>query len=322
MKPFRRNVAVSIDGGGIKGLMVARALEILEGELGRPAHDIFRLAAGTSTGSIIAAGIGVGVPAAQLTSLYKSLGPGVFRKTLRSAVWPLTRYRYDNSYFVARLNETLGEQTLVGDLWRASPPTDVVITIFDVVENRNRFIKPWKPEYSDWSLVKTVLASSTVPTYFPVVDGRWADGGVGGYANPAFLAAYEICRCLCADEQPGWAWDPAETTLISLGTGRAPHAAPQADCWWPWQWLGPLLVGFLQSADDREVHLVSTFFRELDFRRFQVPMLQEIQMDDASEGALSALLRYGDELGRRILNDETDQEQDITDPFHRPQARG
>jgi hypothetical protein len=318
MRPFRRNVAVAIDGGGIRGLMVARALEMLESELGRPVHDIFRLAAGTSTGSIIAAGIGVGQTAAALTTLYQSLGPKVFRKTWRSALWPLTRYRYDNSFFIDSLNELLGEHTLVGDLWRANPQTDVVITIFDVAENRNRFIKPWKPEYSDWPLVKAVLASSTVPTYFPVVEGRWADGGVGGYANPCFLAAYEICHCLHSDAQPYWGWDPAETTLISLGTGRDPHAAPAADRLWPWQWLGPLLGGFFQSSDDRQVHLVSTFFRELDFRRFQVPFVKTIDMDDASEEAVSALLRYGDELGRRMLNDETDPQQDIPDPFHKP----
>ena len=53
MKPFREHVAIAIDGGGIKGAMVTRALSILEDHLGKPSHDIFRLAAGTSTGSII-----------------------------------------------------------------------------------------------------------------------------------------------------------------------------------------------------------------------------------------------------------------------------
>jgi len=322
MKPFRKNVALAIDGGGIRGLMVARALEILESDMGRPAHDVFRLVAGTSTGSIIAAGIGVGRTAAVLTNLYRTLGPGVFRKTWRSALWPLTRYRYDTTFLVEKLNETLGQRTLVGDLWRADPQTDLVITVFDVAENRNRFIKPWKPEYSDWPLVKAVLASSTVPTYFPVVEGRWADGGVGGYANPCFLAAYEIAYCLHSDAQPYWGWDPAETTLISLGTGRDPHVAPEANKLWAWQWLGPLLGAFFRASDDRQVHLVSTFFRDLDFRRFQVPFTAMIDMDDAREETLSALLRYGDELGRRILNDETDPEQHIADPFHRPAAGG
>ena len=60
MKPFRKNVAIAIDGGGIKGVIVTRALASLERHLSKPVHDIFRLAAGTSTGSIISAGIGAG----------------------------------------------------------------------------------------------------------------------------------------------------------------------------------------------------------------------------------------------------------------------
>ena len=49
MKPFRKNVAVAIDGGGIKGVIVARALAILEDYLGKSSYEIFRLAAGTNT---------------------------------------------------------------------------------------------------------------------------------------------------------------------------------------------------------------------------------------------------------------------------------
>ncbi|MFQ5811653.1 MAG: hypothetical protein ACE5I2_00435 [Anaerolineae bacterium] len=49
MKPFRKHVAIAVDGGGIKGVIVARALAILEEYLGQSSHEIFRLAAGTST---------------------------------------------------------------------------------------------------------------------------------------------------------------------------------------------------------------------------------------------------------------------------------
>ena len=58
MKPFRKHVAIAVDGGGIKGVIVTRALAILEDYLGQSSHEIFRLAAGTSTGSIISAGTG------------------------------------------------------------------------------------------------------------------------------------------------------------------------------------------------------------------------------------------------------------------------
>lgn len=303
MKPFRKHVAIAIDGGGIKGVMVARALAILEDHLGQSVHEVFRLAAGTSTGSIISAGIGAGLSGAQMYRLYAELGENVFPKTLRSRLWPLTRYRYSHEPIEAALKKHLGEMTM-GDFWSADPPTDVVITVFDLTTNRTRFVKPWKEEYAPWPMVRAVLASSSVPTYFPAVLGQYVDGGVGAYANPCYLAAYEARFCLD--------WDPAETTLISLGTGRDPHTLQPGDVrhFWAWDWIGPVLGAFLQSADDQQVHLVSTFFQQLDFRRFQVDLRQPIEMDNPSK--IPELTAYGDELGRKILNDETDRAMEIT----------
>jgi hypothetical protein len=283
--------------------MVARALAILEGHLGQSSHEVFRLAAGTSTGSILSAGIAAGLTGAQMHKLYTELGETIFRKTWRSQLWPLTRYRYPHEPLVAELKEYIGDMTM-GDFWTADPPTDVVITAFDLVKNRTRFIKPWKEEYADWPAITAVLASSSVPTYFPVVEGRYVDGGVGSYANPCYLAAYEARFCL--------EWDPAETTLISLGTGRCPHMLQPGDAnrFWAWDWIGPALGAFLQSANDQQVHLVKTFFERLDFRRFQVDMRECIDMDDVTK--MSELTAYGDELGRKILNDETDRALEIT----------
>ncbi len=302
MKPFRKHVAVAVDGGGIKGVMVARALSILEEHLGQSCHEIFRLTAGTSTGSIISAGIGAGLTGAELHRLYTELGGTIFRQTWRNRLWLLTRYRYPSEPLEAALKQHVGEMRM-GEFWSADPPTDVVITAFDLVENRTRFIKPWKEEYAGWPVVRAVLASSAVPTYFPVVEGRYVDGGVGSYANPCYLAAYEAHFCL--------EWDPAETTLISLGTGRDPHTIRpgDADRFWAWDWIKPLLFAFLQSADDQQVHVVRTFFEQLDFRRFQVDLREPIEWDDA--GKIPELTRYGDELGRKILGDETDRALEI-----------
>jgi hypothetical protein len=298
VRPLRDKVAIAIDGGGIRGLIVARALVLLEEQLGRSSHEIFRLAAGTSTGSIISAGIAAGLTAARLTELYTSLGQTIFRRSWRTAFWPLTRYRYPPEPLRQALEQQLGAITM-GDFWRQSPPTDVVITAFDLVSNHTCFIKPYKPEYADWPVSKAVLASSSVPTYFPPVEGRYVDGGLGSYANPCYLAAYELRFAL--------GWSPAETTLISLGTGREPHrfSADETGRLWPWDWIGPALGAFLQSADDQQVHLVRTFFEELDFRRFQVDMREPIDMDDVSK--LDELMAYGEELGRKILDDETDR---------------
>jgi hypothetical protein len=166
-----------------------------------------------------------------------------------------------------------------------------------------------------------VLASCAVPTYFPVVEGPepgpdkkyYADGGVGGYSNPCFLAAYELCHCLpCLPDF----WNPEEpTTLISLGTGRAQQELGDVNRLWPWQWLGPLMDDFLHSANDHQVHLVTTFFKQLDFRRFQVDLEEPIEMDDARPETLEKLKGKGKELGHKILNNEIDRAQTQHHPF-------
>src|SRR5512140_626895 len=297
MKPFRKNVALAIDGGGIRGVIATRALSILVRHLKLPSHQIFRLTAGTSTGSIISAGIGAGLTAVQLHRLYTTLGDTIFKKSWRTAFFPLTKYRYPHEAFVKALHENIGPKKM-GDFWTSNPQTDVVITTFDLLTNKTCFIKPWKPEYEEWPVIMAILASSSVPTYFPIVAGRYVDGGVGSYANPCYLAAYEALYCLN--------WDLKDTTLISLGTGRHPQLikSGQPDRFLPWQWLAPIMDAFLVSADDQQVNLTDTFFKEIDFRRFQVNLDADIPMDNPA--GIEKLIEYGDRMGQMILSDQLD----------------
>jgi len=66
---------LSIDGGGIKGTMPAAFLAGLEEDLGEPIGRYFDLIAGTSTGGIIALGLGMGRTAKELLELYEHRGP-------------------------------------------------------------------------------------------------------------------------------------------------------------------------------------------------------------------------------------------------------
>lgn len=297
MKPFRKNVAIAIDGGGIKGIIAVKALAMLEKALSMPLNNLFRLAAGTSTGSIISAGLSAGMSAGELYDLYIQLGQHIFRPSLRSKLWPLTRYRFPGEPLREALEGILGNMRM-GDYWQAKPRVDVVITAYDLVENRTRFIKPWKDLYTDWPVTNAVMASSAVPTYFPVVDGRYVDGGLGSYSNPCYVAAYEAFICL--------GWKPEETTLLSLGTGRGPNLIRPgaANRFFAWDWLKPALGAFLTSADDQQVHLVATFFKGLDFRRVQVDLNEEIGM--AEPDAIPLLSTYGERMGTMILRDQVD----------------
>ncbi len=300
MKRFRSHVALAVDGGGIRGTMVVRALSVLEDRKafgGKTADKVFNLSAGTSTGSIISAGLAAGMSGGTLYGLYRALGPQVFKTTLRSLLWPLFRYRFDPGPLERFLTQYIGPVTM-----RDIGAMSLVITTFDLVEDRTRFIKSGKPDYADWQVATAVRASCAVPTYFPPVKGQFVDGGVGSYSNPCYLAAYEACIVR--------KWDPAETTLISFGAGRDPHTLKRgdADRFRPWDWLAPILDAFQQSADDEQQRVVRTFFRKLDFRRFQVNLAKPISLDDASEETLNQLVRYGDELADMVMKDRTDTE--------------
>jgi hypothetical protein len=303
MKPFRKNVAIAIDGGGMRGMIVTQALAILEDALNTSVHDTFRLAVGTSTGSVISAGIAAGMSAKRMTELYLEMGKSIFPSTLRKKLFPLTSYRYSIRPLERALVRQFGDMKM-GDLWNGKGQrTDLVITAYDLAENKTIFIKPWKEAYVDWPMAKAVQTSCTVPTYFPIVENRYIDGGVGSYGNPCYIAAYEAKECLN--------WDPAETTLISIGTGRSPYTydADKPQRLYAWDWIGRVLDVFSQSAYDQQVHLVNTYFQRLDFRRFQINLREPIAMDDTSQ--MDLLVAYGTRLGRMILSDKTDPAQGI-----------
>lgn len=143
------------------------------------------------------------------------------------------------------------------------------------------------------------MASAVAPTYFPSIDGRFVDGGVGSYGNPCFLAAFEITFIL--------GWKLAETTLLSIGTGRDPNDIKPGEVnqFLPLRYIDPILNAFQVSAADQQVGLVNRLFNRLDFRRFQVDLKTSIQMDDPS--SIPDLIRYGEKLGEMMLNDKTDR---------------
>src|SRR5471032_2126594 len=72
-----------IDGGGIKGMFPASLLAAVEREHGHPIGDYFDLIAGTSTGGIIALGLGLGFTAQDMKQFYLESGPMIFPRRKR-----------------------------------------------------------------------------------------------------------------------------------------------------------------------------------------------------------------------------------------------
>jgi len=71
---------LTIDGGGVRGIIPAVLLAELESRTGKLTRDVFDFVGGTSTGAVLAAGIAAGIPAERLVSVYAERSPHVFRR--------------------------------------------------------------------------------------------------------------------------------------------------------------------------------------------------------------------------------------------------
>jgi patatin-like phospholipase/acyl hydrolase len=213
-KPFR---ILSIDGGGIRGIYAAHVLRCIEERLQINLFDKFDMVAGTSTGSIIAAGVVTGVPTADIVAMYKEHGAGIFRKMRfllpGKSVHPMFESVYDAQYLENVLTEVFQEKRL-GDIKKPLllPSTDIGNGCVHVL--KSGYSKKFTRDNA--VLVKdAVLASCSAPTYFDphrLNEYLLADGGLWAN-NPALAAVID------AQKQIGVAQDDIQ--ILSIGTGHS-----------------------------------------------------------------------------------------------------
>jgi patatin-like phospholipase/acyl hydrolase len=221
-KPFR---ILSLDGGGIRGLYSARLLELIEKEItdGRSVADYFDLVAGTSTGGIIAVGLGFSKSASSLTKLYLEGGRQIFppetykrtKRVLHNYGQNLRGPKYDHQPLAALLYQELGDGLL------GHSKSRLVIPSFMVPSSEIAVFKTdHHPDYkrdhqmAAWEVCR---ATSAAPTFFAPHErnGRgFVDGGL--WANNPILVA--VTEALSAFDIA-----PDQLNILSIGTGNQPY---------------------------------------------------------------------------------------------------
>lgn len=250
-RPFR---ILSLDGGGIRGIFSAAILAELEQRhlAGRSISTCFDLIAGTSTGGILALGLGAGLTARQLLDLYVHRGREVFPPAAGGAIghlrawarghWHLVSHLYDRHTLAQLLTETLGDR-LFGDAG-----TRLCIPAFEGRHSEVFVFKtPHHPDYKTdrFERMTTVgLATSAAPTYFrPLEHGGYTlvDGGVWAN-NPVMLAVIEALTCFDITR------DQVQVLSIGCGDDRYVVSRPQIVHGGIWHWRRAILAAMrLQS---------------------------------------------------------------------------
>lgn len=219
---MRRFRVLALDGGGIRGAYTASVLASLESATNRRCQDHFDLIVGTSTGGIIAIGLGLGLSAAQIRDFYLEKGNTIFPSTGVNAnivltIRQLLRPRRNADPLRDSLKEVFRDR-LFGESCRP-----LVITAYDAVAGRIFLLKtrhhPRFQYEAGHKAVDVALATAAAPTYFEAQTfesgASFVDGGV--WANcPALVGLTEACAFF------GVA--PREIDILSVGTTSEPFS--------------------------------------------------------------------------------------------------
>lgn len=295
---------LSIDGGGIKGIIPAGLLAEIERRTGKATSSLFDLVAGTSTGGILALALvkpsletdSLVHSAASMVGFYQRLGPAIFSKPLShviESVDGLLESRYPDAPIENALQDFFGEMPLSQAL------TPVFVPSYDLNGRAPFFFRSERAKQNssfDFPMHVVARSTSAAPTYFPPKSVSCAgtnqnyvliDGGV--FANNPSACALVEARVQFPKA--------TEFTLVSLGTGT-PKEQPlmrSPENWGLAQWVRPILDtvfdGVSRTVDYQMSQLLASrpdgtrgYFR-LD------PTLTSAsqKMDNASPEALDAL---------------------------------
>jgi patatin-like phospholipase/acyl hydrolase len=310
---------LSIDGGGIRGIVPGTVLAALEQRLqqlsGTPLArlaDFFDLIAGTSTGGILTAlylcpdsGGRPAYSAADAVGLYLNNGAEIFQTDLfdkLKTLGGLAEEKYSAAPLESLLAQYLGDCRL-GDLLKPC-----LITSYDIERRQAKFFNSQdvKAGGEDFFVKNVCRATSAAPTYFSTaqfnssagIPYSFVDGGTFAN-NPALAAAFEAFGyndklTVC------------DLKVLSVGTGRSDKAYTGAETanWGGIKWL-PAILDILMSANSNttDYGLRALFHSagcDANYLRIQAELSDypnvDKAMDNASPVNLRALQACGNDL--------------------------
>lgn len=281
---------------------------------GRSIGTCFDLVAGTSTGGILALGLGAGLSATQLRDLYVNRGNEVFPPYGESPVGRLrrwtqrklhyARYLYDRDALQRMLHDTLGDRLFGQSSLRLCIPA------FDGGHSEVFVFKtPHHPDYKTdrfERMVNVALATAAAPSYFrPMIHGGYTlvDGGVWAN-NPVMLAVIEALTCFDVTRE--------QIQVLTLGCGEERYVVSRLQILkgglWHWKDIMSAAMRLQSLAATNQARLL---LGPPAVVRVDAPMVSPaIQMDDWRRSvtelvpaAINAVADKGEEIARTFLHE-------------------
>lgn len=294
---------LSIDGGGIRGIIPATVLAAIEERTHKPVAELFDVIAGTSTGGILACGLTApgadGRPkfkAADLLDMYVKDGAGIFPRHPFQRVTALVHEQYPSSGIEKLLQQYVGTSPL------SKSVSEVFVTAYDIERRKPKFFRSQdarRDSTRDHPVWKVARATSAAPTYFQpfrlfAADGTYealVDGGV--FANNPAMCAY-----VDGSTGPG-AVHPDDVLLVSLGTGAQNRPIPYASAknYGKLQWAAPILNVVFDGTSATIDYQLAQILGEGHYYRLETELtIASDSMDDVQPANIALLQRQAAKL--------------------------
>ena len=316
-------IILSMDGGGIRGIVPAAVLAYLENRIQEMMNDnrirlvnLVDFVAGTSTGSIIG-GLML-IPGTvknqyvvpmytmwEIVQMYFEFGGAVFKKNdlwyyIRT-MWGLLGPKFPERNIETPLLQYMDHYKLK-DLLKPC-----MFSGYDIDKRKAIFYtnSDERQEYADYYLKDVVRGSTSIPSIFSpayfneginintIVDG-------GTFANNPSLAAYiEVSKTIFKGENKPKKHSVKDVLVISLGTGsysKKPYTFSKTKRWGKAQWIVPALDVMTSSHSEVTNYEMEKIFAANDssqnYIRLNPPIvLGSTNALDASKENLSKLLK-------------------------------
>lgn len=300
----RRQLRIlSIDGGGIRGIIPAKVLAKIEELTGKPIAELFDVVTGTSTGGILALGLTCPGsdgkpqhPATDLVGLYVNKGADIFTQS-----WIREReVLLQPKYLPRNLEQALADY--LGDARLKDAVTRVTVTSYETERRQPFFFRSVRaaqdPDHYDFYMRDVARATSAAPTYFP--PHRLAstpspdyfslvDGGV--FANNPGMCAY-------VDALTEIGASP-DVVMVSLGTGSLTRALQYETIknWGELHWVQPIINVMMDGVSNATDYHLEQILGKANYYRLQTTLDMAMdEMDDASDENIRNLELQAEDL--------------------------
>jgi uncharacterized protein len=315
---------LSIDGGGIRGIIPALILTYIEERTQKSISELFHMVAGTSTGGILTCALtspildGKPRKCSEIVDLYRMRGKDIFERSFWKGFGSLGGI-VDEKYDAKNLEKVLMDYLGMTRLSEVSQ--DLLVTSYNLQTRKPYFFKSWKARGEqlatnetaaerDFYLREVSRATSAAPTYFepaklekPGQNLPLIDGGV--FANNPTMCALASARKLYPNR--------SRFLIVSLGTGETQRTIPykEAKDWGLVGWARPLLYVIFDGVADAVHYQLSQEFKRQDYFRFQIDLSNDFDdenapnddMDDARPENIRKLEKVAEALIRREHGD-------------------